>query len=98
MITAEAARSITKSSIANLRNTFPFKYAIKKIEMYVKEAASNGKQCFSCNICELIVFRSAPSLVMRKAIAEELRKNGFSCTEICKNDKSVWSVWFEVSW
>ena len=31
MITAEAARSITKSSIANLKGTFPFKYAIKKL-------------------------------------------------------------------
>lgn len=92
MITAEIARSITNSSIANLED---FKYAIEQVEKYVKDAASHGKRWFSCNVNALGWDNVRPTLGLRKAIAEELRKNGFSYTEIW-ND--IRCVWFEVSW
>ena len=92
MITAEIARSITNSSIANLGD---FKYAMEQVERYVKETASQGKRCFSYNFDVLGWGGSSPTLEMRKAIAEELRKNGFSYTEIWKD---IGCVWFEVSW
>lgn len=95
MITAEAARSITNSSIANTRDSLPFKYAIEQVERYVKEAASHGKRCFSYNVNALGYDNATPTLSLRKALAEELRKNGFSYTEIWKN---IGCVWFEVSW
>lgn len=100
MITAEIARSITNSNIANsnianLRDLLPFKYAIEKVEKYVKEAASQGKRYFSYNVDALVWGGYRPTLEMRKAIAEELRKNGFSYTEIWKDNGCVW---FEVSW
>ena len=95
MITAEIARSLTNSNIANLRNSFPFKYAIEQVEKYVKEAASQGKRCFSYNLDALGWDNARPTICLRKAIAEELRKNGFSYTEIW-ND--IRCVWFEVSW
>ena len=95
MITAEAARSITNSSIANARDSLLFKYAVDQVERFVKEAASHGKRCFSYNVNALGYDNATPTLSLRKAIAEELRKNGFSYTEIWKN---IGCVWFEVSW
>ena len=95
MITAEAARSITNSSIANARDSLHFKYAVGQVERFVKEAASCGKRSFSCNIAALGWTSSNLSLSLRKALAEELRKNGFSYNEIWKN---IGCVWFEVSW
>ena len=92
MITAEIARSITNSSIANLED---FKYAIEQVERYVKDAASHGKRWFSCNVNALGWGNVRPTLGLRKALAEELRKNGFSYTEIW-ND--IRCVWLEVSW
>lgn len=53
MITVEAARSITNSSIANARDSLHFKYAVNQVERFVKEAASCGKRSFSCNIAAL---------------------------------------------
>lgn len=94
MITAEAARSITDSSIASSKDSLLFKYAIEQIERYVKEAASCGKRCFSYNV-DALGCGSRPTLYLRKAIAEELKKNGFSYNEIWKN---IGCVWFEVSW
>ena len=52
MITAEIARSITNSNIANLRDSLHFKYAIEKVEKCVKEAASQGKRCFCSFHCD----------------------------------------------
>ena len=95
MITAEAARSITNSSIANARDSLPFKYAIEQVERYVKEAASHGKRCFSYNVNALGYDNATPTLSLRKALEEELRKNGVSYAEIWKN---IGCVWFEVSW
>ena len=95
MITAEAARSITDSSIASSRDSFLFNYAIEKVERYVKEAASCGKRSFSYNIDALGCCNVRPTLSLRKALAEELKKNGFSYNEIWKN---IGCVWFEVSW
>ena len=95
MITAEAACSITNSSIANARDSFLFKYAVGQVERFVKEAASCGKRSFSCNINALGWNSSNVSLSLRKALAEDLRKNGFSYNEIWKN---IGCVWLEVSW
>ena len=95
MITAEAARSITNSSIANARDSLHFKYAVNQVERFVKEAASCGKRSFSCNIAALGQNSANASLSLRRALAEDLRKNGFSYNEIWKN---VGCVWFEVSW
>ena len=95
MITAEAARSITKSSIANSKDSLLFKYAIEQVERYVKEAATCGKRYFSYNVVALGPGSAKPDLRLRKAVAEELKKNGFSYNEIWKN---IGCVWFEVSW
>lgn len=95
MITAEAARSITDSSIASSRDSLLFKYAIEQVERYVKEAASHGKRSFSYNVDTLGCGNVRPTLSLRKALAEELKKNGFSYNEIWK---SIGCVWFEVSW
>lgn len=95
MITAEIARSITNSNIANLRDSLPFKSAIEEVEKYVKEAASQGKRRFSYNVNALGCGGCRPTVGLRKAIAEEFKKNGFSYTEIWKD---IGCVWFEVSW
>lgn len=95
MITAEAARFITDSSIASSRDSLLFKYAIEQVERYVKEAASRGKRSFSYNVDALGCGNVRPTLSLRKALAEELKKNGFSYNEIWK---SIGCVWFEVSW
>ena len=95
MITAEAARSITNSSIANARDSLLFKYAVDQVERFVKEAANCGKRSFSYNIAALGWTSSNLSLSLRRALAEDLRKNGFSYNEIWKN---IGCVWFEVSW
>lgn len=95
MITAEAARSITDSSIASSRDSLLFKHAIEQVERYVKEAASRGKRSFSYNVDALGCGNVRPTLSLRKALAEELKKNGFSYNEIWK---SIGCVWFEVSW
>ena len=95
MITAEAARSITDSSIASSRDSLLFKYAIEQVERYVKEAASRGKRSFSYNVDALGCGNVRPTLSLRKALAEELKKNGFSYSETWR---SIGCVWFEVSW
>lgn len=95
MITAEAARSITNSSIANAKDSLLFKHAIEQVESFVKEAASCGKRSFSYNINALGLTSSNLSLNLRRALAEELKKNGFSYNEFWKN---INCVWFEVSW
>ena len=95
MITAKAARSITNSSIAAARDSLLFKHAIEHVERFVKEAASCGKRRFSYNINALGLTSSNLSLNLRSALAEELKKNGFSYNEFWKN---INCVWFEVSW
>lgn len=95
MITAEAARSITNSSIANAKDSLLFKRAIEQVERFIKDAASCGKRRFSYNINALGLTSSNLSLNLRSALAEELKKNGFSYNEFWKN---INCVWFEVSW
>jgi hypothetical protein len=95
MITAEVARSITDSSIANSKDSSLFKYAIEQVERYVKEAANRGGRYCSYNVDALTPGYNKPSLNLRKAVAEELKKNGFSYNEIWKN---IGCVWFEVRW
>ena len=95
MITAKAARSITDSSIASSKDSSLFKYAIEQVERYVKEAASRGKNCVSYNVDALGPGSARPDMRLRKAVAEELKKNGYSYNEIWKN---IGCVWFEVSW
>jgi hypothetical protein len=98
MITAEAARSITDSSIASSNDSLDsllFKYAIEQVERYVKEAANRGGRYCSYNVNALAPGMYRPCLHLRKALAEELKKNGFSYNEIWKN---IGCVWFEVSW
>ena len=95
MITAKAARSITESSIASSRDSLLFNHAIEQVERYVKEAAGRGKRSFSYNVDALGLGYAKPALSLRKALAEELKKNGFSYNEIQKGNRCVW---FEVSW
>ena len=95
MMTAEDARSITNSSIAIAKNSHLFKDAVEKVERFVREAASRGERSFSYNIAALGWNGSKLSLSLRRALAEELKKNGFSYNEFWKN---IGCVWFEVSW
>ena len=96
MITAEAARDIAGSRVASAKDSPLFKYAIEQVDRYVKEAASCGKRCFSYNIDALAPGSARPDLHMRKALAEELKKNGFSYRETWM--RSIGCIWFEVSW
>ena len=95
MITAETARSITDSSSAASKDSQLFKYAIEQVERYVKEAANRGERCFSYNVDALGPGSAKPDLHLRKAVAEELKENGYSYREVWKN---IGCVWFEVSW
>ena len=95
MITAEAARSITNSSIANARDSLLFNDAVKQVEKLIKEAASRGERHCSGNVKELGWVTIKLSARQIGALANEFRKNGFSWCEFRKDDRSVW---FEVSW
>lgn len=95
MITAKDARSITESSIASSRDSLPFKHAIEQVERYIKDAAGRGKRSCSYNVDALGLGYAKPALSLRKALAKELKKNGFSYNEI---QKGIRCVWFEVSW
>ena len=95
MITTETARAVADSKVAASNDSSLFKYAMDQVEKYVKEAASRGKRCFSCNVNALGPGSNRPDLRLRKAVAEELKKNGFSYNETWK---SIGCVWFEVSW
>ena len=95
MITAETARTVADSKVASAKDSPLFKYAMDQVERYVKEAANCGKRCFSYNVNALGSGSTRPDSCLRKALAEELKKNGFSYNEIWK---SIGCVWFEVSW
>ena len=95
MITAAEARKIADSKVKSERSSPLFKYAIDQIENYVRNASSHGKRSFSYNVCALAPGCVKPELHLRKAVAEELRKNGFS---YCETQRSPNCVWFEVGW
>lgn len=87
MITADEACKIADSKV--------FKYAIDQIERYIRDASSYGRRSFSYNVNALAPGHDRPELHLRKAVAEELRKNGFS---YCETQISPNCTWFEVSW
>lgn len=95
MITADEARKIADSKVESEHNSLCFKYAIGQIERYVKDASSRGGRSFSYNVNALAPGYNRPGLHLRKALAEELKKNGLS---YCETQKSPNCVWFEVSW
>jgi len=95
MITADEARKIADSKVKDEHGSPCFKYAIDQIERYVKDASSCGRRSFSYNVNALAPGYDKPDLRLRKAVAEELRKNGFSYCEI---QRSPNCVWFEVGW
>ena len=95
MITANEARKIADSKVKDEYSSPLFKYAIDQIERYVRDASNRGGRSFSYNVDALGPGFTRPDLRLRKAVAEELRKNGFSYIEIWKN---IGCVWFEVSW
>lgn len=94
MITADEARKIADSKVKDEHGSPLFKYAIDQIERYVRDASSCGRRSCSYNVNALVPC-GKPELGLRKAVAEELRKNGFS---YCEMQKSPNCVWFEVSW
>lgn len=94
MITADEARKIADSKVKSEHNSPLFKYAIDQIERNVKDASSRGGRSFSLNV-NALASSGKPDLKLRKAVAEELRKNGFS---YCETQRSPNCVWFEVSW
>ena len=95
MITADEARKIANSKVKDNYSSPHFKYAIDQIDRYVRVASSCGHRSFSYNIDALAPGYRRPGLHLRKAVAEELRKNGFSYSE---TQKSPNCVWFEVGW
>lgn len=95
MITAEVARSIANSKVASSKDSFLFKYAIDQIERYIRDASSCGRRSFSLNVDALAPVYSKPDPLLRKAVAEELMKNGFS---YCETQRSPNCTWFEVGW
>ena len=95
MITADEAREIANSAVKDEHSFLLFKYAMDQIERYVRDASSCGNRSFSLNIDALAPGYDKPSPRLRKAVAEELRKNGFS---YCETQRSPNCVWFEVIW
>ena len=95
MITADEARKISDSNAKDGHCSFLFKYAIDQIERYVMATSRHGGRSFSYNVDTLSPGYSKTDLQLRKAIAEELRNNGFSYSE---TRRSIDCVWFEVSW
>ena len=95
MITAAEARKIADSKVKNELDSFLFKYAIDQIEKYVIATSRHGGRSFSYNVDTLSPGYSKTDLQLRKAIAEELRNNGFSYSE---TRRSIDCIWFEVSW
>lgn len=95
MITADEARKIANSSVKSEHSSLHFKYAIDQIERYVRDASNCGCRSFSYNVDALAPGHVKPALQLRKAVAEELRKNGFS---YCETQRSPNCVWFEVGW
>lgn len=95
MITADEACKIADAKVKSEHNSLCFKYAIDQIERNVKDAASRGGRMFSLNVNALAPGAGRPGLHLRKAVAEELKKNGFLYHETQKGPNCVW---FEVSW
>ena len=95
MITADEARKISDSNAKDGHCSFLFKYAIDQIERYVMTTSRHGGRSFSFNVDTLSPGYGKTDLHLRKAVAEELRKNGFSYSE---TQRSPNCVWFEVSW
>ena len=95
MITAHEARKIADSNVKSEHCSPLFKYAMDQIERYVKDASSCGRRSFSFNVDALAPGYDKPELQLRKTVAEELRKNGFS---YCETQRSPNCVWFEVGW
>lgn len=94
MITADEARKIADSKVKSEHDSLCFKYAIDQIERNVKDASSRGGRSFSLNVNALAP-AGKPSLGLRKAVSEELKKNGFSYHE---TQRSPNCTWFEVGW
>ena len=95
MITADEARKISDSNMKDEHDSFLFKYAIDQIERYVMATSRRGGRSFSFNVDTLSPGNGKTDLQLRKAVAEELRKNGFSYSE---TRRSIDCIWFEVSW
>ena len=94
MITADEARKIADSNVKSEYGSPLFKYAIDQIERHVRDASSRGDRSFSLNVNALTPV-CKPEVGLRRAVAKELRKNGFS---YCETQRSINCVWFEVSW
>ena len=95
MITAAKARKIADSNMKDGYYSVLFKYAIDQIERYVRATSGRGGRSFTFNVDILSPGYGKTDLQLRKAIAEELRNNGFSYSE---TRRSIDCVWFEVSW
>ena len=97
MITADEARKIADSSVNAIQQQRSrlFKYAIDQIEKYVMATSRHGGRSFSFNVDTLSPGYGKTDLHLRKAVAEELKKNGFSYSETWR---SIGCIWFEVSW
>lgn len=95
MITADEARKIADSNMKDELDSFLFKYAIDLIEKYVMATSRHGDRSFSFDVDMLSPGYGKTDLHLRKAVAEELKKNGFSYSETWRRPNCVW---FEVSW
>ena len=95
MITADEARKITDANMKDVQHSPSFKYAIKEIERFVKDASSRGESHFSYNVNALAPGLGNASLQLRRAVADELRKNGFFYVESWRDNNCIW---FNVSW
>ena len=95
MITADEARKIADAKVKDGHSSPLFKYALDKIERFVMATSRRGDRSFSFNVDTLSPGYGKTDLQLRKAIAEELRNNGFSYSE---TRRSIDCIWFEVSW
>lgn len=98
MISASEARKITETAIEATKSTSEYKTAMRKVEEYIKEATLAGQTSFRYNLRAMCEAFSHLSSAVTAAVADELRKHGFSYREMRGMNGVGSGSCFEVSW
>lgn len=99
MISASEARKSTEMAIEATKSTSEYKTAMHKVEEYIKKAMLAGQTSFRYNLCAMCEAYGHPSSAVTAAVADELRKHGFSYREMSvMNIGGSYNSCFEVSW
>ena len=101
MIGASEIKKQTIKRIEEIKETEEYKYAMKKLEAQIEEAARNGRSEFSFNKCALVKdhAESSPSRAVLEALKSECEKHGYSFTEYQRmNMAGYYNSCYRVSW